>query len=323
MIIVVENFIKTYNNNYNLFKGNLFDLNSNTNINTELGDPNSNLDSNKIKDGLYYFSEFHFTQKKYYSNEKDFNNLLNSQLFQNKIILTNKLLNLQERQWYKESISLSDSLKINRENSYLDPESFNHYLNKIINLYNHFNWLTWAVSYYYFNSLLFNKNHWFNSKNNNLPSYDNLDGNNNLLSNEIIFPFITYSYFGGIIIYFSASIKKFYYYEEESCFIEISKDNSNTKSNTKSFENKEKQFDEISEITILDYKKMENKNKNFLNFNDDHINLNENVINNDINISKYLKLDLENSKILSKITENNLIKIVDDLDDTSNINYEI
>ena len=361
---------KTYNNNYNLFKGNLFDLNSNTNINSELGDPNSNLDSNKIKDGLYYFSEFHFTQKKYYSNEKDFNNLLNSQLFQNKIILTNKLLNLQERQWYKESISLSDSLKINRENSYLDPESFNHYLNKIINLYNHFNWLTWAVSYYYFNSLLFNKNHWFNSKNNNLPSYDNLDwirgfewkgiyikvmtyeeskkirreikalnyafldyiniidtfknksGNNNLLSNEIIFPFITYSYFGGIIIYFSASIKKFYYYEEESCFIEISKDNSNTKSNTKSFENKEKQFDEISEITILDYKKMANKNKNFLNFNDDHINLNENVINNDINISKYLKFDLENSKILSKITENNLIKIVDDLDDTSNINYE-
>ena len=335
-----------------------------------MGDPNSNLDSNKIKDGLYYFSEFHFTQKKYYSNEKDFNNLLNSQLFQNKIILTNKLLNLQERQWYKESISLSDSLKINRENSYLDPESFNHYLNKIINLYNHFNWLTWAVSYYYFNSLLFNKNHWFNSKNNNLPSYDNLDwirgfewkgiyikvmtyeeskkirreikalnyafldyiniidtfknksGNNNLLSNEIIFPFITYSYFGGIIIYFSASIKKFYYYEEESCFIEISKDNSNTKSNTKSFENKEKQFDEISEITILDYKKMANKNKNFLNFNDDHINLNENVINNDINISKYLKFDLENSKILSKITENNLIKIVDDLDDTSNINYE-
>ena len=67
---------------------------------------------------------------------------------------------------------------------------------------------------------------------------------------------------------------------------------------------------------------MENKNKNFLNFNDDHINLNENVINNDINISKYLKFDLENSKILSKITENNLIKIVDDLDDTSNINYE-
>jgi hypothetical protein len=240
----------------------------------------------------------------------------------------------------------------------------------MINIYNHFNWLTWAVSYYYFNSLLFNKNHWFNSKNNNLPSYDNLDwirgfewkgiyikvmtyeeskkirreikalnyafldyiniidtfknksGNNNLLSNEIIFPFITYSYFGGIIIYFSASIKKFYYYEEESCFIEISKDNSNTKSNTKSFENKEKQFDEISEITILDYKKMTNKNKNFLNFNDDHINLNENVINNDINISKYLKFDLENSKILSKITENNLIKIVDDLDDTSNINYE-
>ena len=277
---------------------------------------------------------------------------------------------MQERQWYKESINLSDSLKINRENIYLDTASFNHYLNKMVNIYNHFNWLTWAVSYYYFNSLLFNKNHWFSSKNNNLPSYDNLDwikgfewkgiyikvmtyqeskkirneikalnyafldyiniidtfknksGNINLLSNEIIFPFITYSYFGGIVIYFSVVIKKFYYYEENSIFMEVSKDNSNTKSNTKSFEIKDKQFDEISEITILDYKKMKKENKNFLNFNEDHINLNENVINNDINISKYSKLDLENSKILSKITENNLIKIIDDLDDTSNINYE-
>ena len=358
------------NNNYYLFKGNLFNMNTFANPLEESNELNANMDSNKIKDGLYYFSEFHFTQKKNYSTEKDFNNLLNSQIFQNKIILTNKLLNLQERQWYKESINLSDSLKINRENIYLEANSFNLYLRKIINLYNHFNWLTWAVSYYYFNSLLFNKNHWFNSKNNNLPSYDNLDwvkgfewkgiyikvmtyqqskkirneikalkyafldyiniidtfknksGNNNLLSNEIIFPFITYSYFGGIVLYFSASIKKFYYYEDNSAFIEISKDNSNTKSNTKSFENKEKQFDEISEITILDYKKLANKNKNFLNFNDDHINLNENVINNDINISKYSKVDLENSKILGKITENNLIKIIDDLDDATNINYE-
>ena len=358
------------NNNYYLFKGNLFNMNTTLNPLEESSELNTNIDSNKIKDSLYYFSEFHFTQKKNYSTEKDFNNLLNSQIFQNKIILTNKLLNLQERQWYKESINLSDSLKINRENIYLEANSFKLYLRKIINLYNHFNWLTWAVSYYYFNSLLFNKNHWFNSKNNNLPSYDNLDwirgfewkgiyikvmtyeqskkirnevkalkyafldyiniidtfknksGNNNLLSNEIIFPFITYSYFGGIIIYFSVAIKKFYYYEDNSVFCEISKDNSNTKSNTKSFENKEKQFDEISEITILDYKKLTNRNKNFLNFNDDHINLNENVINNDINISKYSKIDLDNSKILGKITENNLIKVIDDLDDTSNINYE-
>ena len=365
-----NNTTKQYSNNYHLYKGNLFNMETNIPSSEDQNDINYNSDSNKLKDGLYYFSEFHFTQKKNYSTEKEFNNLLNSQIFQNKIILTNKLLNLQERQWYKESISLSDSLKINRENTYLETVSFDLYLNKIINIYNHFNWLTWAVSYYYFNSLLFNKNHWFNSKNNNLPAYDNLDwikgfewkgiyikvmtyqeskkirneikalkyafldyiniidtfknksGNNNLLSNELIFPFITYSYFGGIVIYFSVAIKKFYYYEENSCIMEFSKDNSNTKSNTKSFENKEKQFDEISEITILDYKKQTSKNKNFLNFNDDHIILNENVINFDINISKYSKYDLDNSKILSKITENNLIKIVDDLDDTSNINYE-
>ena len=39
----------------------------------------------------------------------------------------------------------------------------------------------------------------------------------NLLSNELIFPFISYTYFGGIIIYASASIKKFYY-DENSIF---------------------------------------------------------------------------------------------------------
>ena len=359
------------NNNYYLYKGNLFNLNFNINNLNYNNDSNINSETNETN--LYYFSEFHFTQKKNYSSEKDFNNLLNSQIFKNKILLTNKLLNLQERQWYKESISLSDSLKANRENIYIDTASFTLYLNKIINLYNHFNWLTWAVSYYYFNSLLFNKNHWFNSKNTNLPSYDNLEWirgfewkgiyikvmtyndakkvikeikalkyafleyikiidtfnyqsnnlniNGNLLSNEIIFPFITYTYFGGVVLYFSGAIKKFYY--EENSFIESSKDNSNsnTKANTKSFENKEKQFDEISEITLFDSQKMKNKN-NFLNFNNDHINLRENVINYDINISGYSKIDLINSKIFGKITENNLIKIVDDLDNTSNINYE-
>ena len=65
--------------------------------------------------------------------------------------------------------------------------------------------------------------------------FKNKSENNNLLSNEIIFPFITYSYFRRIVIYFSAAIKKFYYSEDNSMFIEISKDNSNTKSNTKSF----------------------------------------------------------------------------------------
>ena len=385
------------NNNYYSIKGNLFNLNKK--INSSLSETNNSDSDNQSKSGLYYFSEFHFTQKKYYSCEKDFNNLLNSQIFQNKIILSNKLLNLQERQWYKESILLSESLKINRINSYLDSDSFYHYLNKIINLYNHFNWLVWALSYYYCNSLLFNKNHWFNSKNNGLPSYDNLDwirgfewkglfikvqtydeskniikeikalnyafldyiqiidtfkykSNNNslnLLSNELIFPFISYIYFGGIIINVSAVIKKYCYEQnsilEQSLYnFDIKKENSNNNSNTKSntnsnrntFDVKEKQFDEISEVT-LDFKKKnsqtnieENKNlndekieyKNFLKFNEDYISLNDNLINNDINISNYSKIDLENSKILSKITENNLIKIVEDISANSNINSD-
>ena len=385
-----------YNNNYHSLKGNLFNLNSE--LNTDFR--NSKDLDNRDNSGLYYFSEFHFTPNKLYSSEKDFLNLLNSQTFNNKIALTNRLLSLQERQWYKESILLSESLKINRENTYLDTPSFNYYLNKIINLYNHFNWLVWAISYYYCNSLLFNKNHWFNAKNSNLPSYDNLDwirgfewkglfikvqtyhdskniikeinalksafldyiqiidsfkyktnmSSLNLLSNELIFPFISYIYFGGIIIYVSATIKKLCY-EDNSIFDQslynydikrdnLNSNNSNTKSNTNSnrnnYDTKEKQFDELSEVPI-NYKSCrkeininENKNindekienKNYLKFNEDQISLNENLINNDVNISSYSKIDLENSKILSKITENNLIKIFDDISENSNINSE-
>ena len=385
---------KNLSDNKNLYesiKGNLFNLDYE--IKSDLNEPNSYV--NKENNDLYYFSEFHFTQNKFYSAEKDFNNLLNSQIFQNKIILANRLLNIQERQWYKESISLSDSLKINRENTYLDTASFNLYLNKIINLYNHFNWLVWALGYYYCNSLMFNKNHWFNAKNSNLPSYDSLDWIRgfewkglfikvqtyhdskkiikeikalkyafldyiqiidnfkykenmtklNLLSNEIIFPFTSYIYFGGIIIYVSASIKKFCYEDNSIMDYDIkrenmnSNNNSNTKSNTNTnrntFDIKDKQFDEISEVPINYKKKISNLNvnnndineekvefKNFLKFNGDNISLNENLINNDINISSYSKVDLDNSVILSKITENNLIKVFDDINANSNINSE-
>ena len=394
------------NNIYYTLKGNLFNLNEDIKISDITNENNS---ESKDKTGLYYFSEFNFTPNKLYSTEKDFHNLLSSNIFNNKISLTNRLLNLQERQWYKESILLSESLKINRENTYLDTPSYNFYLNKIINLHNHFNWLVWAISYYYCNSLLFNKNHWFNAKTSNLPSYDNLDwikgfewkglfikvqsyndskniikeikglkyafldyiqiidnfkhktnmSSLNLLSNELIFPFISYIYFGGIIIYVTASIKKFCY--EENSMVDQSlynydfrrdninsNNNSNTKSNTKSNSNsngnrnrniniygrKEKGFDELSEVP-MNYKSKQNiinvndnkgmveiENKNYLKFNEDIISLNENLINNDINISKYSKIDLNNSKILSKITENNLIKIVDDINENSNINTD-
>ena len=395
------------NDNYFSLKGNLFNLNQEI-IKKDI--TNDNNSGNRDKTGLYYFSEFNFTPNKLYSSEKDFHNLLTSQIFNNKIALTNRLLNLQERQWYKESISLSESLKINRENTYLDTASFNFYLNKIINLHNHFNWLVWAISYYYCNSLLFNKNHWFNAKASNLPSYDNLDwikgfewkglfikvqpyddskkiikeikglkyafldyiqiidnfkfntnmSSINLLSNELIFPFISYIYFGGIIIYVSASIKKFCY--EENSMVDQSlynydnydfrrdnlnsNNNSNTKSNTKTKSNmnsnrniniygkKEKAFDELSEVPV-NYRGRHNiinisenkglneiEKKNYLQFNEDNISLNENLINNDINISSYSKLDLNNSKILSKITENNLIRIVDDINENSNINTD-
>ena len=367
------------NNNYfsyKYIKGDLFNL-AKKNI-----FPTS---ENSENDNLYYFSEFHFTTKGNYSSAKDFNSLLDSPIYQNKIILANKLLNLHERQWYKEAILLSDSLKSNRENTYLDSGAFNQYLNRIIKLYNHFNWLVWALSYYYCNSLLFNKNHWFNAKNSNLPNYDNLDwvrgfewkglfirvqtyddsknlmkeikalkyafldyiqiidsfkSNNNvsmnsykLLSNEIIFPFISYTYFGGTILYVSAAIKKFYYEEKENMLNDFgvkreNVGNTHTNSNTKS--NTQNLFDfgdDISEV-ILNNNYNKNKNeqidkKKFLDFKEDYISLNENnLVNNDINLSNYSYIDLECSNILSKINENNLVKVMDDISVDSNINSQ-
>ena len=84
----------------------------------------------------------------------------------------------------------------------------------------------------------------------------------NLLNNRFIFLFISYIYFGGIIIYIPATIKKFCY-NENSAFDQsvndyfinrenINQNKSNTKINTtsnrKTFNNKDKQFDDKNEV---------------------------------------------------------------------------
>ena len=113
---------------------------------------------------LYYLNEFNFNPDNIFSSGKDFDKIIQSQIYKKKIDFTNMLLLLPERRWYKEVIDLSDSLKINREKHAKDPVYLNDYLNKFIKIYNHFNHLVWALGYFYSNSLLFNKSKGLNKK---------------------------------------------------------------------------------------------------------------------------------------------------------------
>ena len=88
-------------------------------------------------------------------------------------MLSTRIINLNERQWNKENILISDLLKLNREN--LEAPLFNKYLQKLITLHTHFNWIVWALSFYYQNSLLLNKPHLFNVKEAGLPSIESLE----------------------------------------------------------------------------------------------------------------------------------------------------
>ena len=306
---------------------------------------------------LYYLNEFHFNSENKYSTEKDFDSLIQSPIFKNKINFTNLLLLLPERQWYKELIELSDLIKMNRINKNGDPSFFNDYLNKFIKIYNHFNHLVWTLSYFYSNSLLYNKSSLFKKEKLNLPAHNSLEwikgfewkglhikvltienakklihevkslkyalfdylqlfnnknnnkniDYNNLLSNEIIFPFMSYAYVGGIILYVSVEIKKLLYEEN---FL-----SSNT--NMKEEINLEKMRKSIIRQSLRLSIKFDNYDYNE-DDNFDNISFGENILNEEINLSNYSKDDLENSKILKKIKENNLLKIFDDSNSNNN-----
>ena len=88
---------------------------------------------------LYYLNEFNFNPNNIFSTGKDFDKIIQSEIYKKKIDFTNLILLLPERGWYKELIELSDSLKINREKHSKDPLFLNEYLNKFIKIYNHFN----------------------------------------------------------------------------------------------------------------------------------------------------------------------------------------
>ncbi len=223
---------------------------------------------------LYYLNEFHITSKNDYSTENEFEHLLNSQSSsQNKNSLVNRLLSLNERQWNKENMLISDSLKsIREEYPIMEISLFIKYCRKIITLHNHFNWLVWALGYYYSNSLLYYKRQWFTSKEWNLPPvegmdwirgfewkglfikvipYDkakdfinevkalnyafldflqiidcvkikNYDRDNDkkkfLLSNELIFPLISYCVFNGIVFTVTVCVNKYSYDNDDGVF---------------------------------------------------------------------------------------------------------
>ena len=95
---------------------------------------------------------------------------------QNKPILAKRILLLKERRWNKENIILSDIIKENRET--LDSFLILKYLNSRLKLQEHFNWLTWAVGYFYFNILFsdVNKGNFFtNMEEIGLPPVDHID----------------------------------------------------------------------------------------------------------------------------------------------------
>ena len=301
---------------------------------------------------LYYLNEFHLTSKNAYSTESEFEHLLNSQVFKNKTLLVNRLLSLNERQWNKENMLISDSLKAIRENySIMEISLFIKYCRKLISLHNHFNWLVWALGYYYCNSLLYYKRQWFNSKEWNLPPVEGMDwirgfewkglfikvlnynqakyffneikalnyafldfiqvidcvkiNNNNykvnesenfnkkfLLSNELIFPLISYCVFNGIVFTVSVCINKYSYDIDDDI----------------------QGYNQIFE-TNFNNDFLKKKNDSISNINIDEmsiLSLDGKLINDDIDLNNYSKDDLNESRILKNISINNLIKVIDD-----------
>ena len=301
---------------------------------------------------MYYLNEFNFNSDNKYSKEKDFDDLLQGQVYQNKINFTNLILSLPERKWYNELIELSDKFKLARKQKKIDDLFLTEILNKIIKIYNHFNNLVWAIAYYYSNSLFLKKNYWFKNDTINLPYYKSLEyirgfewkglhirvltyeqskivkreikslkiaffdfltlfnseyTDINLLSNEIIFPLMSYAYIGGIFLYVSVEIKKFCY---DSNFF-----NFNNNIIPKNDSNK---FDRLYKSLIKKNLRFSDKNEIndcTIDNSDDNFSFDDNILNEEINISNYSKNDLKDTKILKNLNEEHLLKIFDEYTD--------
>ena len=84
----------------------------------------------------------------FFSTKKDYNNII-KKYSNNKTMLSNYLLELKERNWYKELSDLSDLL-LNKRNE-KDFLVTNKYIRKTIKLYEHFKWIIESLGIYFNN----------------------------------------------------------------------------------------------------------------------------------------------------------------------------
>ena len=114
---------------------------------------------------------------------------------------------------------------------------------------------------------------------------------------------MSYAYFGGIVLYVSVEIKKLFNQQNKEFFEDIP--NFLMDSEREQFLQKLLKHNLIKKLSIS----MKTSEKQIL---EDVMNFDENLIKENINLSNYSLSDLENSKILHKITEKNLLKIFND-----------
>ena len=111
---------------------------------------------NNKKSYLYFLKDQKSSINKIedYSNMDDYDNIIKENL-SDKIILSQKLLQLKKRNWYYELKMISEYLsenvdKINKDNF------FDIYFHKISKIYEHYNWIVNSISTYY--NILFQNN---------------------------------------------------------------------------------------------------------------------------------------------------------------------
>ena len=132
----------------------------------------------------------------------------------------------------------------------------------------------------------------------------------NLLSNEIIFPLMSYAYINGIVLYVSVEIKKFVYDSNYLNSNIIQKNNDNDIITNK--------FDKLYKSLIHKNLRLSVKNDGFDINNDytidnsDNFSFDENILNEEIDIENYSKNDLKCTKILKNLNEKNLLKIFEE-----------
>ena len=343
--------------------------------------------------------------EKKYSNENDFNNIIRyNKDNSNNLKIYIELLKLKERKWQEEMININKLISNNRmPKNKSNNININYILQRIIILYDHFNWLIDSIGFIYNLIIYENKKEIINNYgkgNISLPPFDsniwfkgfkwkglyiridkNIDSkniikkeikalnylffdylhiiwndniiedyeiNNNILSNNIIFPLIGYCQIKSFIMIVSLIIKpeknnninyidifekskgivEFYskinilennifgnkiknskYLSKYNFKVNIKKHNNNIDSININDFNKNKYINNSIDFNNKGNKKTYNmKNKNALYNNINNIN---NKNNNDISYFKesfYIK-DILKSKLFSEINRNNLIKV--------------